>query len=314
MSHGVSPRLCWPALLALALGCTTSGAREGSGGSPGGPATGGTSSGGTTATGGASSGGVTGTGGHADTGGQAGTGTTTACKRGIASNTPPTAGLRPGVGWWYDWSNQGNPGGSGVEFVPMMWGSASLGSALPSGSRFLLTFNEPNFHAQSNLTAAQAAGYWPQIEAKAAGLPIVGPGMNFCGPDSACNGTSPYQYLKDFFAACIDCQVDYVAVHWYNCDLPSLKDYLEPDGSLEGFEQFGKPIWLTEFSCDPSASAAEQEAYMRAAVPYLEANPHVFRYAWFSASNIPNAQLLNSDGSLTALGQVYAGLAGDCAP
>ena len=271
------------------------------------------------------SGGATGTGGHANSGGQSGAGggtpgtggaggTASTCKRGIASNTAPTAGLRPGVGWWYDWSNQGNPGSSGIEFVPMMWGSSSLGGSIPAAAKFLLTFNEPNFHAQSNLTAAQAASYWPQLQAKAAGLPIVGPGMNFCGPDSACNGTSPYQYLKDFFAACPDCQVDYVAVHWYNCDLPSLKDYLEPGGSLEGFEQFGKPVWLTEFSCDTSASKADQEAYMRAAVPYLEGNPHVFRYSWFSASNIPNAQLLNSDGTLTALGQVYAGLPGACSP
>jgi hypothetical protein len=106
--------------------------------------------------------------------------------------------------------------------------------------------------------------------------------------------------------------VDYVAVHWYNCDLPSLKDYLEPGGSLEGFEQFGKPIWLTEFSCNGSASAAEQEAYMRAAIPYLEGNPHVFRYSWFSAGPIPNAKLINTDGSPTALGTVYMGLPQSC--
>src|SRR6185295_15173579 len=103
-------------------------------------------------------------------------------------------------------------------------------------------------HAQSNLTAAAAAGYWPTLEAKAraAGIPLVSPGMNFCGPAADCNGTSPYQYLKDFFAACAGCQVDYVAVHWYNCDLPSLRDYLEPGGNLEGFEQYGKPIWFTD--------------------------------------------------------------------
>jgi len=371
MAQRAFPTVRLFALLALAVGCTTSGAQadgaadgsggahSGSGGDGGGPvASGGASastggvkgSGGVTVGGGGGvkgsggvtmigsggvngggsgggaggaggimgsggakgSGGVRGSGGTTATGGQIGAGG--ACKRGIASNTAPTSGLRPGVGWWYDWSNQGNPGSSGIEFVPMLWGSSSLNGAIPAAAKFLLTFNEPNFHAQSNLTAAQAASDWPQIEAKAAGLPIVGPGMNFCGPDSACNGTSPYQYLKDFFTACAGCQVDYVAVHWYNCDLPSLKDYLEPGGSLEGFEQFGKPIWLTEFSCDTSASAADQEAYMRAAVPYLEANPHVFRYAWFSASNIPNAQLLNSDGTLTKLGQVYAGLPGGCAP
>jgi len=196
----------------------------------------------------------------------------------------------------------------------MIWGSSSVNAAIPAGSRYLLTFNEPNFHAQSNLTAQQAASYWPMIEAKAkaAGTPLVGPGMNFCGPEKDCNGTSPFQYLKDFFAACSDCQVDYVAVHWYNCDLPSLKDYLEPGGNLEGFEQFGKPIWLTEFSCNGDASAAEQEAFMRAAIPYLEGNPHVFRYSWFSADPIPKAKLINDDGSPTALGKVYIGLDGAC--
>jgi len=327
------PRVCLSALLALALGCTTSGGQGGVGDASGGAAaagdsggvgpssgtggvpgagTGGASSGGAPATGGMTgAGGTMGSGGAKGSGGSGGV-MSGACKRGIASNSAPGAAFHPAVGWWYDWSNQGDA--SNVPFVPMLWGSGSLNAALPAGFEFLLTFNEPNFHAQSNLTAAQAAGYWPQIQARAAGRPIVGPGMNFCGPDSACNGTSPYQYLKDFFAACADCQVDYVAVHWYNCDLPSLKDYLEPGGSLEGFEQFGKPIWITEFSCDGNASAAEQEAYMRAAIPYLEGKSNVFRYSWFSSKNIPNAQLVDSDGSPTALGQVYIGLPGGCGP
>jgi hypothetical protein len=129
--------------------------------------------------------------------------------------------------------------------------------------------------------------------------------MNYCGPADQCHDTDPYRYLKDFFAACDGCRVDYVAVHWYNCDLPSLQDYLEPGGNLEGFEQFDLPIWITEFSCDPSASVEEQEAYMREAIPYLEGKPEVFRYSWFSAGPIPNAVLINDDGSPTPLGEVY---------
>ena len=130
--------------------------------------------------------------------------------------------------------------------------------------------------------------------------------------DSDARPRDPYQYLTDFFTACTGCEVDYVAVHWYNCDLPSLKDYLETGANLPGFEQFGKPIWLTEFSCDTSASSADQESYMRAAIPYLESNPKVFRYSWFSADPIPNAKLMNADGSPTALGQVYIGLPQSC--
>jgi Glycosyl hydrolase catalytic core len=241
-----------------------------------------------------------------------GSGAHAGCKRGVATNTAPGAAFSAGLGWWYNWALQPSGADVGIEFVPMVWGSASVGTAIPAGSKYLLGFNEPNFHAQSNLTAQQAASAWPMLEAQAAGAPIVSPAMNFCGPASQCNGTDPYQYLKDFFAACPGCQVDYVAVHWYNCDLPSLKDYLEPGGGLEGFEQFGKPIWLTEFSCGPDASVAEQEAYMRAAVAYLESNPKVFRYSWFSAGPIPSAQLLKADGSPTALGQVYIDLPESC--
>jgi hypothetical protein len=287
------------------------GGKPGMGGKPG--------TGGGLDTGGKPGMGKPGTGGGLDTGGKpgtggpsGGTGGSAPCKRGIAANTAPGAAFFPGVGWWYNWAMEGSGAKTGIEFVPMVWGSGSLKASVPSGARFLLTFNEPNFMSQANLSATQAASYWPTIESKAAGLPIVGPGMNYCGPADQCHGTDPYQYYKDFIAACTDCQVDYVAVHWYNCDLPSLKDYLETGGSLPGFEQFDRPIWLTEFSCDGKASMAEQEAYMRAAIPYLDGNPKVFRYSWFSADPIPNAKLIDADGSPTALGQVYISLPGGC--
>ncbi|HTQ03754.1 MAG TPA: glycoside hydrolase family protein [Polyangiaceae bacterium] len=297
-------------------GAATAGGAGGSGGA----ATAGSPGGGNAAQAGHGAGGrggggsaIGGDAGRSDDAGAGGGSETTACKRGIAANTAPGPAFSPNVAWWYDWSMKG---AGSVEFVPMVWGQSDAATAVPAGAKYLLTFNEPNFHSQSNLTPQAAAALWPTVQAnaRAAHVPIVSPAMNFCGPASDCNGTDPYQYLKDFFAACADCEVDYVAVHWYNCDLPSLKDYLEPGGSLEGFEQFDKPIWLTEFSCDDKASAADQEAYMRAAVPYLEANPHVFRYSWFSADPIPNAKLVAADGSPTALGQVYSGLPQSCSP
>jgi hypothetical protein len=255
---------------------------------------------------------------------------TTRCKRGIAANLAPSAAFAPtatspGAWWWYNWANQSAGGDARVEFVPMLWGGGSLNQVIGPGSRYLLGFNEPNFKPpQANLTAQQAAAYWPMVEAKAAaaGIPIVSPGVNFCGSaadSSQCTDpavTDPYTYLKDFFAACPGCKVDYVAVHAYYCDVPSLRSYLEGNtdagGSLQGFLQFGKPLWLTEFSCDASHSVADQKAYMQSAVAYLESNPSVFRYAWFSAKPIPNAELANSDGSLTDLGATYVGLPQSC--
>ncbi len=243
-----------------------------------------------------------------------GGGTPTGCKRGIAANTPPGPAFSGRAAWWYNWALDGGGQGAGIEHVPMVWGEASLGESIPSGAGFVLGFNEPNFFAQADISAVDAAGGWPQIEAGATGLGIVGPGMNFCGPADQCHDTSPYQYLKDFFAACPGCRVDYIAIHWYNCDLPSLRDYIEPGGNLEGFEQFGKPIWITEFSCDPSASVAEQQAYMEEALDYLENKAEIFRYSWFSAGPIPNARLVEDDGSPTALGQVYIDLPRSCDP
>src|SRR5580700_2368040 len=53
------------------------------------------------------------------------------CKRGIATNTPPSSALvptatMPGVTWWYNWADSETGGAAGVQYVPMIWGSASL--------------------------------------------------------------------------------------------------------------------------------------------------------------------------------------------
>jgi hypothetical protein len=259
--------------------------------------------------------------------------TSSACKRGIAANDAPSAafapsGSSPGITWWYNWAAQPPGGGDeGIEFVPMIWGGQSLGQTIPKGSKYLLGFNEPNFVSQSHLTAQQAASDWPSVEAKATpqGISIASPGVNYCGSNadgggsSACTEptvTDPYSYLKEFLADCKGCKVDYIAVHWYNCDLPSLRDYIDGDldsgGTFPGFVQFGKPIWVTEFSCPSSASVAQQKTYMEAAIPYLESNPNVMRYAWFNASNIASAQLSNSDRTLTDLGKTYVSLPQSC--
>ena len=102
------------------------------------------------------------------------------CKRGIATNAAPSFGFAPtastpGVSWWYNWSASSGSPTTGIEFVPMIWGSGSLGDALPAGAQYVLGFNEPNFIAQSDLTPSQAAADWPKIEAdaKAKGYGLV---------------------------------------------------------------------------------------------------------------------------------------------
>ena len=246
----------------------------------------------------------------------------TSRKRGIAygyhSDADLTA-LSAGIGWWYNWAARpdgtlmtGYPG-LGVEYVPMVWGGtfdvATLERQVPAGAKYLLTFNEPNFGSQANLTPAAAAALWPKIEmfAKSRNMKIVSPAVNYCG--SPCNETDPFVWLQKFFAACTGCQVDYVAMHWYACTKAALTTTL-----AKYEQQFGKPLWVTEFSCldEPNrVNEAGELAYMREAVAVLEADPMVFRYAWFSGRFMsqPVVNLLApTSGQLTPLGQQYVTL------
>jgi hypothetical protein len=212
--------------------------------------------------------------------------------------------------------------GGGLEHVPMIWGggakTADVSKNVRADAKYLLGYNEPNFFEQANLSAQQAAADWPTVQSVAQQhqLPTVSPAVNFCGNDTngsgPCHDTNPVSYLQDFFAACQGCKVDYVAVHWYNCDGASLEWYLDQ------FAQFNRPIWLTELACayDGDTSVAGQEKYMREAIPILEGRADVYRYAWFSGDPMPNARLLNGDGSFTSLGRIYADLPRDptCTP
>src|SRR4029078_4237539 len=102
-------------------------------------------------------------------------------KRGIAANTPPGAAFYPAVRWWYNWSLSRPSGTSSIEFVPMVWGHSTVNGTIPSGSKYLLGFNEPNFKAQSNLTPQAAAAAWTalQTNVRAARALSLGPALRF---------------------------------------------------------------------------------------------------------------------------------------
>ncbi|RYZ01865.1 MAG: hypothetical protein EOO73_34130 [Myxococcales bacterium] len=302
-----------------------SGAVSSTGGSSTAPGSSGSASAGSNSQGGGGSGSLGGAGAASSAGNDAGGATALPdCKRGIA--WPGEKLDHPEVSakltWWYRWNERAQSVGAGLELVPMIAkGGANVedvSEAIRADAKYLLGFNEPNFFEQADLSAAEAAAEWPKVEAvaKAHGLQIVSPAVNYCGDNQTktgpCHDTSPVDYLKDFFAACSGCQVDYVAVHWYNCDGASLNSYLDL------FRQFERPLWLTEFACayGGDTSVAGQEKYLREAIPILEGRADVFRYSWFSAAPIPNARLMNDDGSPNALGKVYLDLphASTCAP
>ena len=99
-------------------------------------------------------------------------------------------------------------------------------------------------------------------------------------------------------------------MHWYACSLSALQSH------INNAKKYGKPIWLTEFSClDSPGDAAGEKTYMDQAIPYLEGEPSVFRYAWFTGRDGTagrEALLGAGSGQLTPLGQDYTSLAPVC--
>jgi hypothetical protein len=242
-------------------------------------------------------------------------------KRGICGDASPQdlVVLAPSVTWYYDWGveppavSQGQL--SGIEWVPMCWGAVNPGDVagiearIPAGSKYLLGFNEPNFKSQANLTPAQAASMWPNLEKIAAdkGLELVSPAVNWCGDcvDGVTN--DPVDWLDKFFAACPGCKVDYIAIHSYAPYSAALSSYLDK------FRKYNKPLWITEFApWDPPKPDFDGVVkYMMEAIPILENDPIVFRYSWF-ATRVginPDISLLGANGTLTKLGQLYAAMA-----
>lgn len=250
---------------------------------------------------------------------------TKSTKRGMAygfHSEADMAAISNNVSWWYNWSV--NPESTvslvfqnyGMDFVPMTWNGSinetelrTFYSSHPE-SKFLLGFNEPNFTSQANMTPSQAAAAWPKLEkiAQDFGLKIVGPAVNYADKPVTENGiiyTDPIAWLDAFFAACPDCQVDYIAVHNYMCYAGALSN------DIQRYKKYKKPIWLTEFACWDQATItlAMQKDYMMGAIDYLEGDTTIFRYSWFNGNRSgawPYLDLFKlQSGQLTELGQLY---------
>jgi hypothetical protein len=98
--------------------------------------------------------------------------------------------------------------------------------------------------------------------------------------------------------ACKDCQIDFINIHWQwikdDAPVKTFTDHVQ-----QAHDMFGKDIWVTEYQA-PAASA-DAVQFMKDATAWLDKQPFVKRYAYWSV----DAKLTN-DGVLSDLGQVYA--------
>ncbi|KAF2727453.1 hypothetical protein EJ04DRAFT_582016 [Polyplosphaeria fusca] len=241
-------------------------------------------------------------------------------KRGLAYNDPRVTYLFNShkITWMYNWGHQDNGANTQkLEYVPMLWSNRqpSINNwhsdvAKYSKGRTLhaLGFNEPDMttNGGSNMpslpgTATAYRAWITEIKHYAPNLWIGSPAVTngARGP----SGKMGLDWLSDFLSACRDCSIDFVAIHWY--DSYKSVDYFKAHVTKACQVAGGRPLWITEFAPDPwGTGEAEQIAFLRSVMPWLDANDCVERYAFFMATP---GMLVSGDGQgLSELGKVYA--------
>lgn len=228
------------------------------------------------------------------------------------------------VSWYYNWGNRPS-GDIEAEYVPMVWGGwKGTNSALErikegyeAGTfKYLLTFNEPDYTSQSNLTVERAIELWPQLEE--IGIPLSSP-----APAYYSSG-----WLDKFMSEANKrgYRVDFIALHCY-------QDFSDPNAPeklrtelLEIYEKYRLPIWITEFGAiditvwgggkgKPECTKEAALTYTQNVTDMLESLGFVERYAWFidnvqehgsaRAFEAEYTTLFNDDDTISATGEVY---------
>jgi hypothetical protein len=221
-------------------------------------------------------------------------------KRGIAYNSPALAKLFIGKSQWaYNWGSVNGGLASGVEYLPMLWGATAdktstwvkdATAGIAAGATALLGFNEPDHTEQANMSPQAAATAFKQHMTNnfAGKAKLVSPAVT--------NGGAPMglAWLSSFMSLCSDCQIDAIAIHWYDSssNIAYFKSHIQ-----NAYAQFGKPIYLTEFG----TIDGNDQAFLAAVLPWLDSQDYVHKYAYFMASD----GKLISGNSLSAAGNAY---------
>lgn len=212
------------------------------------------------------------------------------------------------VTWFYDWGIRDTTI-STREFVPMAWGRNSaadlrVDSVINKDSvTHYLAFNEPDGDGQANLYVSEALPLYKNL---------LRAGYRMGSPVGKEEG---YATWVDSFTTEAEKQkmhYDVVCVHWYDWGnwlstlnanptatqvLNRFKAYIDNVWNL-----YKKPIWVTEFNANVNRSAAVNQAFFELALPWMDSDPRIERYAPFFEDHFP---LRDANGNLTAMGTMY---------
>ncbi|KAF1958573.1 hypothetical protein CC80DRAFT_545910 [Byssothecium circinans] len=216
--------------------------------------------------------------------------------------------------WMYNWDSSDNREGAQpwFEYSPMLWNdvpgairSFKAGAEKQwrqfNGYMHVLSFNEPDL-----CVPGAGASCIPIDTAVRVHREVIDPLRTwgekmYIGSPAVSNAAAPagLAYLADFLNKCAGCQIDFLCVHWYNdaSNFEGLKWHIGEVRKISG----GRPIWITEFGV--TGTDDQIIAFFRQALPWLDSQPDIHRYAYLMAKP---GKLVNLQGTgLSALGQVY---------
>ena len=191
----------------------------------------------------------------------------------------------------------------------MIKSRADLGAAssLPHGSK-VLGYNEPE---QNGISAADAAADY-----KSTLTPLIQSGaFSSLASPAITNGGDGLPWLESFMAACSDCGITELAVHFYGPTFAMFQSQMEAvHAAFPSYQIIITEIGCTNWNAATNPSASDVAAFNAQAIAWLESTSWVSKYAFFGAMPITDAslgsavELLNgrtAGSSLTSLGQSY---------
>lgn len=188
----------------------------------------------------------------------------------------------------------------------MLWGQNQVQQfqsvVKPGYANCVMGFNEPNLASQSNLSPGTAAQIWMNV-----GDPLKNQGYSTFVTPAVTSAPDGKQWLRDFFNACVNCEFNIMALHYYSTDSQSMINYL-----MDMHNTFHMDIWVTEFACEdftggPQAGEEQILTFMRTVTAWMDQTPYIrkyFPYGLTTADKIninPGDALMGSDGKPNAL-------------
>ena len=236
-------------------------------------------------------------------------------------NLPKVMALRPY--WNYSWgSKRIDAQPIDVEFLPMIWCGNNaekmkqsididVKQCIKNGTiKRILAFNEPDQRSQSNMSVECALERWRILESL--GISTISPS---CAHPMG-------EWATSFMSAIdnTDKRVDWVGVHWYGgANVSAFQNCM-----TNVYKAYNRPILITEFApADWNATTVANNrfspeavlAFMKEALPWLEAQDWIAGYCWFSFQiSQPvgtSSALFDEQGNLTPCGQYYASVRTD---